>query len=201
MLSTTFFPRIPYAAIHLVEPMLVHNRYEISPNKLELGAVSRRDIWPTHEDAYRSLKSRAAFREWADTELRNYVVSKTILGIINNIINYRKQEYGLRHLPTLDYPDKTGVTLKCSKIQEAVSSQNVSFLSNFLRFFEGNLPGSTWSRTFLRLPPYVFGALSCAHYLWGYRRSFVSRNIPSFGFETFTNPCLQTCRGQGTDST
>lgn len=32
------------------------------------------------------------------------------------------QEHGLRELPTAEYPDKTdGVTLKCTKTQEAVS--------------------------------------------------------------------------------
>ena len=38
-----------------------------------------------------------------------------------NSSNATTQEYGLRDLPTVDYPDKTnGVTLKCSKLQEAV---------------------------------------------------------------------------------
>ncbi|KII91511.1 hypothetical protein PLICRDRAFT_38279 [Plicaturopsis crispa FD-325 SS-3] len=70
------------------------------------GALARRDIWPSHEAAFEALSARKAFKVWDPRVLRAFC------------------DYGLHALPTRDYPDKTpadGVTLKCSKFQEAAT--------------------------------------------------------------------------------
>lgn len=42
------------------------------------------------------------------------------------------QRYGLRELPTLAYPDKAGVTLKCTKVQESVRHCRPLLLSSLI---------------------------------------------------------------------
>ncbi|EGN92167.1 hypothetical protein SERLA73DRAFT_191507 [Serpula lacrymans var. lacrymans S7.3] len=110
VLSTTYYPLVHYTSIQLIEPMFIG--YEWSKargNFLEDGAMKRRDIWPSQEEAYTILKSRASFKVWDDRILRLYV------------------NHCLRPLPTLDYPDKVeGVTLKCSKAQEAATYRDTS---------------------------------------------------------------------------
>lgn len=39
------------------------------------GAVNRRDIWPSREEAYKSLKARPAWKAWDDRVLKIFVVS------------------------------------------------------------------------------------------------------------------------------
>ncbi|KAF8452385.1 Alpha/beta hydrolase family-domain-containing protein [Boletus edulis BED1] len=100
ILSTTFFPSIKFSSMHLIEPVMVGNHDP--PSHLVDGAENRRDIWKSVDDAYVALKSRSTWQNWDDRILKIYV------------------EHGLRPLPTAEYPDrKDGVTLKCTRKQEA----------------------------------------------------------------------------------
>ncbi|KAJ7026790.1 Alpha/beta hydrolase fold-1 [Mycena alexandri] len=65
------------------------------------GSENRRDVWPSREDAYKSFKTRQPWKGWDDRVLRKYV------------------EHALTALPSLEYPDKEGVTLKCTRRQES----------------------------------------------------------------------------------
>ncbi|TRM66988.1 Alpha/beta hydrolase fold-1 [Schizophyllum amplum] len=106
-LSLTYFPRIPYHALVLVEPMVMNREAAEGPHEfLVNGARNRRDVWPSKPEAYKLLKSRG-WKSWDDRVLRLFV------------------EHGMRSLPTAEYPDKTeGVTLACPKRQEAASYED-----------------------------------------------------------------------------
>ncbi|KAJ7172983.1 hypothetical protein C8R43DRAFT_978122, partial [Mycena crocata] len=99
--SLTFQPELKPDCLILLEVMCLTS--EAAPrmmNFLVEGSVSRRDIWSSKEEAYKALKARPAWKVWDDRVLRTYV------------------EHGLTPLPTLEYPDKEGVTLKCTRRQE-----------------------------------------------------------------------------------
>ncbi|KAF9269513.1 hypothetical protein L218DRAFT_890089 [Marasmius fiardii PR-910] len=121
LLSTNFFPVISFEAFILVEIMTMKKNTEgPQPNVLARGSSNRRDIWPSKEEFYESLKSRGSWRFWDDRVLRIYT------------------EHGLRSLPTKEYPDKTeGVTLKCTRRQETacyVDSGHTLVYRNFKAF-------------------------------------------------------------------
>ena len=86
-------------------------------------ADKRRDIWPSSEKAFRALKGRPNFSPWDERVLRIYAVSFASLSSQLYVTNFVvKQDHGVRPLPTAEYPDlKEGVTLKCTRKQEAVS--------------------------------------------------------------------------------
>jgi len=104
VLSRTMYPSVQWSSVILVEPMY------ISPDNLQKtsmtlagGANKRRDVWPSRDGAYKQFRERS-FKSW-DPRLVN--------------IHAR---YGLRELPTLIHSDKAqGVTLKCTKVQEAAT--------------------------------------------------------------------------------
>lgn len=104
MLADTYKPDLKFRSLILVDPMLV-----LKPKpgtfSLDLAAptAKRRDVWASRADALKSLQQRPASAAWDPRVLELYV------------------EHALRDLPTLTYPDKKdGVTLKCSRDQEAV---------------------------------------------------------------------------------
>ncbi|KIJ59896.1 hypothetical protein HYDPIDRAFT_140079 [Hydnomerulius pinastri MD-312] len=102
ILSTTFFPLLKFSSMHLIVPMLVGKKWNDFGLHLEKSAEKRRDIWPSAEDAFQTMKSRPTWRKWDERVLRIYT------------------EHGLRPLPTAEYPDRSdGVTLKCTGKQEA----------------------------------------------------------------------------------
>ncbi|CAK5279056.1 unnamed protein product [Mycena citricolor] len=108
-LALTYQPPIKPDALVLLETMCVKNEpTRAMKNFLAGGAEKRRDIWASKEDAYKMFKSRPSWQKWDDRVLKLYA------------------EYGLRSLPTLEYPDKhSGVTLTCSKRQEAAVYRDV----------------------------------------------------------------------------
>ncbi|KAJ7628810.1 Alpha/beta hydrolase fold-1 [Roridomyces roridus] len=67
------------------------------------GCSKRRTIWPSREEAYKSLKARKAWAAWDDRVLRAYV------------------DHGFRDLPTREHPNKEGVILKCTRAQETAT--------------------------------------------------------------------------------
>ncbi|KAG6853401.1 hypothetical protein C0991_004734 [Blastosporella zonata] len=96
LLSLGYSSKLRFESLILCELMAMHPKFVGKPSEMLIGgAKSRRDIWPSAEEAYKLLKGRPAWKIWDD----------------------RKD--GMRALPTSDYPDKTeGVTLKCTRIQE-----------------------------------------------------------------------------------
>ncbi|KAJ7594117.1 Alpha/beta hydrolase fold-1 [Mycena floridula] len=100
-LALTYGPTLKYEALVLVELMSLSPKFGAKTSEtLEKGGMARRDIWASKEEAYQLLKARRAFKVWDDRVLRIFT------------------ETGLRDLPTLEYPEGQGVTLKCTKKQE-----------------------------------------------------------------------------------
>lgn len=105
MLADAYLPTLRFTSLILVDPMLLRKPFpgEQEPD-LASGSAKRRDIWPSREEALKSLQSRPSFKIWDPRILELYV------------------EQGMRDLPTAVYPDKQeGVTLKCPREQETVS--------------------------------------------------------------------------------
>ncbi|OBZ66908.1 hypothetical protein A0H81_13258 [Grifola frondosa] len=105
LLAGTYSPNLMFSSIILVDPMLLPPLTKWDSTGLSAtlggGAEKRRDIWASREEAMSIFKSKSPWKDWDPRVLRIYV------------------EYGLRELPTAEYPDKTGVTLACHKTQEA----------------------------------------------------------------------------------
>ncbi|KAI0795586.1 Alpha/beta hydrolase fold-1 [Abortiporus biennis] len=104
MLSRTYTPTLPLRSIILVEPMLIPRPGPDIPTDIKInfegGAIKRRDIWKNVQEASEFFKGRKSFQIWDERVLDIFI------------------EHGLRPLPTLIYPDATGVTLKCPRTQE-----------------------------------------------------------------------------------
>ncbi|GJE98701.1 alpha/beta hydrolase [Phanerochaete sordida] len=101
MLADVYLPQLAFASLILVDPMLVPKPLPGKPDfDLASPAARRRDIWASTADALASLRARPSFAAWDPRILELYVA------------------HGLRALPTAAYPDKTGVTLKCTREQE-----------------------------------------------------------------------------------
>jgi len=102
--ATTYYPLLKVWSLHLFEPFLLGEKGEDWGSQLTKMADKRRDIWPSSEEAFQALKSRPTCRTWDERILKILV------------------EHGLRPLPTAEYPDlKEGVTLKCTRKQEAAT--------------------------------------------------------------------------------
>ncbi|KAJ6597532.1 Alpha/beta hydrolase fold-1 [Mycena vulgaris] len=100
----TYQPELKPHCLILLEVMCL--QVEAVPKIMKIftdASPTRRDIWPSLEDAYKSLKVRPTLRTWDDRVLRLHV------------------KHGLTPLPTLEYPDKEGVTLKCTRKQETAT--------------------------------------------------------------------------------
>ncbi|KAG6901619.1 hypothetical protein C0995_009959 [Termitomyces sp. Mi166 len=120
LLSLGYSPKLKFESFILCELMSTNPKFMGGPSQMLVkGAVNRRDIWPSYEEAYKLLKSRPAWKVWDDRVLKIFVVSARIFLVLPKVSDILLQKDGMRPLPTADYPDKTeGVTLKCSRIQE-----------------------------------------------------------------------------------
>ncbi|KAI0051512.1 alpha/beta-hydrolase [Auriscalpium vulgare] len=99
-------PSINWSSVFLLEPMFVRSDLvAASGGFLSTGAQKRRDVWPSREAAHQLFLDKS-FKSWDPRVVERYV------------------KYGLRDLPTAYYPGKEGVTLKCTKIQEAATYNN-----------------------------------------------------------------------------
>ncbi|KAG7095543.1 hypothetical protein E1B28_006281 [Marasmius oreades] len=101
LLSTNFFPVIKFEAVILIETMTMMKKssapfISIETNVLASGSISRRDIWPSKEEAYQSLKSRAAWKVWDDRVLRTYTVRPSPLSLGVLVVSLTLQT-GTRH--------------------------------------------------------------------------------------------------------
>ena len=120
VLSRMMYPAVSWSGVILVEPMIVHPVHSKRAKRfLVEGALKRRDMWSSSEEAHKLFRERT-FKSWDPRSVDLHVVcirfySRCFYMLIDG------QRYGLRALPTLTYPDKTqGVTLTCTKVQEAV---------------------------------------------------------------------------------
>ena len=130
ILTRTMYPFVPWSSAILVEPMFLHpditDRIE---NLLPGGAIRRRDVWSSREEANKLFRERS-FKSWDPRAIELYVVRT--LHISCHSVLTAEQRYGLRDLPTSTYPDKTrGVTLNCTKVQEVVRHVVHSFQRSF----------------------------------------------------------------------
>ncbi|KIK68239.1 hypothetical protein GYMLUDRAFT_709378 [Collybiopsis luxurians FD-317 M1] len=105
LLSLDFFSPIErlFTSIILIEPVAINKQATLSMTDIfSKAARSRKDRWPSREDAHNMIRASARLgKYWDERVLRIYV------------------NQGLRPLPTLEYPDlKDGVTLKCTRKQE-----------------------------------------------------------------------------------
>ena len=76
MLADTHLPKLTFSSLILVEPMLL--RKPLAGEKdvdLESGAVKRRDVWDSYEDALKQLQARPSFKVWHPRALELLVVS------------------------------------------------------------------------------------------------------------------------------
>lgn len=68
-------PQITFHSLILVDPMLLRKPL---PGESELdlvsGAVKRRDIWPSREEALKALQARPSFKVWDPRILEIFVV-------------------------------------------------------------------------------------------------------------------------------
>lgn len=79
MFSLTYQPELKPACLIMLEIMcLKPDAVSKLMNLLTEGSGSRRDIWPSREEAYKSLKERRAWKSWDDRVLRIYVVRATL---------------------------------------------------------------------------------------------------------------------------
>ncbi|KAI0655356.1 Alpha/beta hydrolase fold-1 [Cubamyces menziesii] len=99
--------RPPFSSLIMVEPpmitpeMLKRGREENAPLIRAVDAArARKDIWPSRAAAKEWFAKRYPWRRWDPRALDLYV------------------EYGLRDLPSATYPDKQGVTLATTRVQE-----------------------------------------------------------------------------------
>jgi len=121
ILTQTFHPPIHFESFVLVEPMLIvriHERLYSGPSdRLGKSALVRRDVWSSKDNAWEVFRSRPSWKIWDQRVLRIYV------------------EHGLRDIPSSDPDGRTGVTLKCTKVQEAACFQDVLGRTRAYDFF------------------------------------------------------------------
>jgi len=106
ILSQTFHPPIHFDSLLMIEPMLLRqihvSKSYVTANIVGMAA-RRQDVWSSRENAWDMFKSRRTWQAWDERILRLYV------------------DHGLREIPSTDPEGRKGVTLKCSKVQEAAS--------------------------------------------------------------------------------
>ncbi|KAJ7346119.1 hypothetical protein DFH08DRAFT_1008002 [Mycena albidolilacea] len=106
VLALTFEPQLKREAFILLEMTCVApDNAEAVREYFLRSCFTRRDVWLSTEEEYAMLKSRPTWATWDERVLQIYVF----------------QKHGPQSLPTMEYPDKEGVTLKYTQKQEAVS--------------------------------------------------------------------------------
>ncbi|GJE88943.1 alpha/beta hydrolase [Phanerochaete sordida] len=103
VLSTVYYPRVDFAAMLLIEPMIIRKPKPGESNlEFSESIAKRKDVWDSPEAAFRYFSSSLQWKSWDPRALKIYA------------------EHALRTLPTETYPDRnTGVTLKCPRRLEA----------------------------------------------------------------------------------
>lgn len=76
VLLTLTFPNAPrWKALVLVEAMILPKWAQTGPSDLADLTLTRRDMWPSKEEAYKVMSEREAFKPWDRRVLRIYCVS------------------------------------------------------------------------------------------------------------------------------
>lgn len=80
VLSTTFKNPPPWNSILMIDPMLLSQKFDgvTGPHFLLTGAQTRRDIWPSKEEAFRIFKGRRSYADWDQRVLKAYCVSEKL---------------------------------------------------------------------------------------------------------------------------
>ena len=79
MLADTYTPPLAFASLILVDPMLLREPRPGGPQlDLVSPALKRRDVWPSREDALRTLQARPSFQVWDPRILDIFVVRPTL---------------------------------------------------------------------------------------------------------------------------
>ncbi|KAI0061136.1 hypothetical protein BV25DRAFT_1827001 [Artomyces pyxidatus] len=134
IMSRALEPVIPWRSAILVNPAILHPAYNLRTEALLVtGAERDTDIWPNREAARKVLHEQT-LNTWD---------SRAIDVFLN---------YGLRELPTADYPAETkGVTLKHSRVSETATYGDS----------ESRLAASRYLLSFcMEIPTYaIFGAV------------------------------------------
>jgi hypothetical protein len=98
VLSTTHFPGpIPYAAMILVEPVMipydVYLKYKAhidgATHFLSKMLAKRREVWPSKQDASAWLSGRLPWKQWDQRMVTLFVVSTTVNAKLINKLNNR----------------------------------------------------------------------------------------------------------------
>lgn len=92
VLSTTFTLPPPWQSIIMIDPMLLSQYFEemTGPHFLLTGAQSRRDVWPSKEEALKIFSGRRSYADWDKRVLKAYCVSKNLLQNRKYLINILK---------------------------------------------------------------------------------------------------------------
>ena len=96
LLSYGYYPRLNFSAVVLCEPMMMAHEFlaQITTN-LSGGSENRRDIWPSKQEAYTIMKTRATWKKWDDRVLRTYTVSSiTRFSLAGDIWSYICSDMG-----------------------------------------------------------------------------------------------------------
>ena len=73
-------PTVEFASLILVDPILGHDSLLGGiPFDLYTPAERRRDIWPSFDEALKSLQSRSGFKTWDPRVLELYIVRLHII--------------------------------------------------------------------------------------------------------------------------
>lgn len=91
VLSLGYSPPLRLECLILCELMAMGQRFSAAAaTRFVGGSIKRRDIWPSREEAYTSLKARPAWKVWDDRVLKIFVVSAVyrLTHIYNKILSY-----------------------------------------------------------------------------------------------------------------
>ena len=80
ILTPTYYPLLKISSLHLVEPFLAAELEGVQNLFSSAAETSdkRRDIWPSSEEAFRSLKARSVMCTWDERVKRTFIVSFTL---------------------------------------------------------------------------------------------------------------------------
>lgn len=80
LLSLTFTQPPPWRSIIMVDPMLLSEYFEraTGPHFLLNGAQTRRDIWPSKEEAYKIFEGRSSYANWDRRVLKAFCVGRPV---------------------------------------------------------------------------------------------------------------------------
>jgi hypothetical protein len=140
-------PIIPFSSLILIEPLLSPEGSHHLRRLREIlvkGAYERRDVWADREQAMAALKRRERTKKWDPRILNLFVVSPStaslqvltlvpVIGVRHCPAPYvtshsSQRVLTRRHLAGALYPEGAypGVTIACSRDQEAVSVVSLS---------------------------------------------------------------------------